>query len=30
MQEKRPDNKYQVCSYRLVAEDGFEPPTLEV
>ena len=25
MQEKRPDNEYQVCSYRLVGIIGFEP-----
>ena len=27
MQEKRPDNEYQVCSYRLVGIAGFEPAT---
>ena len=29
-QQKRPDNEYQVCSYRLVAEDGFEHIDLQV
>ena len=24
-QQKRPDNEYQVCSYRLVGAMGFEP-----
>ena len=27
MQEKRPDNEYQVCSYRLVPSIGIEPTT---
>lgn len=25
MQEKRPDNEYQVCSYRLAGATGIEP-----